>query len=304
MAHAWLWALGVGLWVTASGCDAGAEAGNDSLKALSPKPASVVDHFGDTVPLVPAARIVSMMPATTEILFAIGAGSRMVGRSEFDKWPDAALAVPDLGPGLRPSVEALLGARPDLVILYASEDNRPAARRLREAGVATAAFKVDSIEQFDRVTRLLGRLTGDSARGALVADTVRHTLDSVRALTRNLRRVRVVLPAYEQPLLVIGGGSFMSQLVEIAGGRNVYDSIPLPSPAITFEDLIERNPEAVLAPPDYASTLRASPRWRTLPAVRAGRILVIDTALVYRPATRIGEGAWSLARLLHPELPR
>jgi iron complex transport system substrate-binding protein len=265
-------------------------------------PSTVVDHFGDTVLVRPAARIVSMMPASTEILFALGAGPKLVGRSEFDKWPDAALAVPNLGPGLRPNVEALLAARPDLVILYASEDNRAAARRLREAGIATAGFKVDSIEQFDRLTRLLGRLTGDSARGALVADTVMRTLDSVRARTRGLPLVSVVMPAYEQPLLVIGGGSFMSQLVDIAGGRNVYDSIPLPSPAVTFEDLLRRNPDVVLAPPEYAQTLRASARWRALPAVRRGRVLIIDTALVYRPATRIGEGAWSLARLLHPEL--
>jgi iron complex transport system substrate-binding protein len=264
--------------------------------------APVVDHFGDTIPVVAARRVISMMPASTEILFAIGAGPLLVGRSEFDKWPDAALAVPDLGPGLRPNVEALLAARPDLVILYASQDNHAAARRLREAGITTAAFKVDSIEQFDRLTRLLGRLTGDSVRGDMVADTVMRTLDSVRALTSGLPRVRVVMPAYEQPFLVIGGGSFLSQLVEIAGGRNVYDSIPHPSPAVTFEDLIRRDPDVVLAPPDYAETLRRSPRWRALPAVRAGRVLPLDTALVYRPAVRIGEGAVSLARLLHPSL--
>lgn len=280
----------------------GCNADNRRPSAVSGERAVVIDHFGDTVRIVPARRVISMMPASTEILFAMGAGPLLVGRSEFDKWPGAALAVPDLGPGLRPNVEALLSARPDLVILYASEDNRAAARRLREAGIATAAFKVDSIEQFVRLTRLLGRLTGDSARGALVADTVMRTLDSVRAVTRSLPRVSVVMPAYEQPLLVIGGGSFLSQLVEIAGGRNVYDSVPLPSPAVTFEDLIRRNPDAVLAPPDYAATLRRSARWRALPAVRAGRILLLDTALVYRPAVRLGEGAVSLARLLHPRL--
>jgi iron complex transport system substrate-binding protein len=266
--------------------------------------AVVVDHFGDTVPVRTATRIVSMMPASTEILFAIGAGDRLVGRSEFDKWPDAAHAVPNLGPGIRPNVEAIIAAHPDLVVLYASQDNRSAARQLRDAGIATAAFKVDSIAHFEQITRLLGRLSGDSARGALVADTVMRTLDSVRAVTRNMPRVSVVMPAYEQPLLVIGGGSFMSQLVEIAGGRNVYGDLVQPSPAVAFEDLLQRNPDVVLAPPDYAETLRTSMRWRTLPAVRNGRVLLLDTALVYRPAVRIGEGAVSLAKLLHPRLAR
>lgn len=265
----------------------------------------VIDDFGDTV-LVDRrpGRIVSLTPATTEILFALGAGDRLVGRGEYDKWPDAALAVPNLGPGLRPNVEAVLAARPELVLLYASQDNRPAAQRLRGAGIMTAAFKVDRIEHFDRTTRLLGRLIGDSARGALVADTVMRTLDSVRALTSNVPRVSVVMPAYEDPLLVIGSGSFMSQLVSIAGGRNVYEDIDQPSPAVTFEDVVRRNPDVVLTGPEHGARLRRSARWRALDAVRRGRVLYMDTTLVLRPAVRLGEGAVSLMRLLHPELAR
>lgn len=247
-------------------------------------------------------RIVSLTPATTEILFALGAGARLVGRGQYDRWPDSALAVPDFGPGLRPNVEAIVAAKPDLVLLYASQDNRVAAQRLRQAGITTAAFKVDSIEQFDRTTRLLGRLIGDSARGALVADTVMRTLDSVRAVTRGLRPVSVVIPSWDQPLIVIGGGSFLSQLVTIAGGRNVYDSLSSPSPTVTFEDVVRRNPDAVLLGPEKAASIRASSKWRALPAMRAGRVLVFDTSLVLRPAVRLGEGAVSLARLLHPHL--
>ena len=168
----------------------------------------------------------------------------------------------------------------------------------------TAAFKVDRIEQFDRTTRLLGRLIGDSARGALVADTVMRTLDSVRVLTSGRPPVSVVLPAYEDPLLVIGGGSFMSELVTIAGGRNVYDDIRQPSPAVTFEDVVRRNPDAVLVGPERGARLRQSPRWRALEAVRRGRVLDMDTSLVFRPAVRLGEGAVSLMRLLHPTLAR
>lgn len=285
-------------------CDAPGRDEGGRSSAGQAETSYIIDHFGDTVPIRPAARIVSMMPASTEILFAIGAGERLVGRSEFDKWPDSALAVPNLGPGLRPNVEAILAARPDLVILYASQDNRGSARRLRAAGIRTAAFKVDSIEQFDRLARLLGQLSGEPARGALVADTVMRTLDSVRTLTRDLPRPSVVMPSWEQPLIVIGGGSFMSQLVGIAGGRNIYDSIPSPSPTVSFEDVVQRDPRYVLIGPERAAIVRQSAKWRTLPAVREGRVLVIDTALVLRPSVRLGEGAVSLARLLHPELPR
>lgn len=291
-------ALGILCVLCVASCSADQKLELDG-SALTP----IVDDFGDTIHADRRPeRIVSLTPATTEILFALGAGERLVGRGEYDKWPDGALAVPDLGPGLRPNVEAILAARPDLVLLYASQDNRPAAQRLRSAGIMTVAFKVDRIEHFDRTTRLLGRLIGDSARGALVADTVMRTLDSVRALTQNQPRVTVVMPAYEDPLLVIGSGSFMSQLVSIAGGRNVYEDADQPSPAVTFEDVVQRNPDVVLVGPEYGEKLRRSTRWRALDAVRRGRVLYMDTALVLRPAVRLGEGAVSLLRLLHPEL--
>jgi iron complex transport system substrate-binding protein len=270
-------------------------------KAQNPERSYGVDDFGDTIRLGSApVRIVSLNPTTTEILFAIGAGSRLVGRSSYDGWPAEAKQVADLGPGIKPNVEAIIAARPDLVLLYASADNRPAAQRLRGAGIPTASFKVDSIVEFERLTRLLGRLVGDSARGALVADTVMRTLDSVRTLMKDVQRVTVVIPAWHEPLMVIGGGSFMSQLVDIAGGRNVYADIAAPSPTVTFEDVLERNPQFVLVGPESAERIKAQSKWRALPAVRNNRLVIFDTATVLRPATRLGEGAVSLMKQLHP----
>ena len=111
-----------------------------------PAESLVIDDFGDSIAVAaPPSRIVSLNPATTELLFALGAGSRLVGRTHWDEWPIEALAVPDLGPGVRPNVEAVLAANPDLVVLYASEDNRAAATRLRAAGIATLSLKIDRI---------------------------------------------------------------------------------------------------------------------------------------------------------------
>jgi len=262
---------------------------------------AVRDDFG--APLVIGAapkRIVSLNPTTTEVLFAIGAGSRVVGRSMYDAFPESALAVPSLGAALRPNVEAIIGANPDLVVLYASQDNRAAADRLRQAGIPTAAFRIDSIAQFERDTRLLGRMTNDSASAARLVDSVRATLDRVRAATQSLARPTVFFHTWDRPLITIGGGSFLNELVDIAGGRNVYADLPGPSGIVTIEDVVRRNPDFVLASPITAAAIRSDARWQAVRAVRVGHVLVFDTTIVGRPSVTLGTAARSLADLLHP----
>lgn len=297
----------VALMVAAAGCDAFPRggAGNDAARRQASSGARAVpsDDFGNPLPRGRTfSRIVAMEPATTEILFAIGAGDRLVGRTRFDAYPDSARLVPDLGDGIRPSVEALIAARPDLVVLYASGDNRPAADRLRALGIAVVGFRSDSIAGFGRITMELGRLVGDTVRAMAVRDSVMNTLAAVRRATRGVVPPAVVMPVWHNPLHVIGGTSFMNELVSIAGGRNVYDSLPAPSPQVTFEDVVRRDPDIVLTGPVDAARLRTNASWRVLRAVRADRVVAYDTLLTGRPGVRLGEAAVSLASLLHPEL--
>jgi iron complex transport system substrate-binding protein len=267
----------------------------------APPATELRDDYGTPVVLgrVPK-RIVSLNPATTEVLFAIGAGPRLVGRSQYDVFPDSAKLVPSVGAALRPNIESVLATHPDLVVLYASQDNRPAVDRLRQAGIQTVAFKNDSIAQFDRDTRLLGRVTGDSARAAAVADSVMATLARVRAATAQLPHPTVFIHAWDRPIIAIGGGSFLSELIEIAGARNLYADVPTPSATVTLEDVVKRNPDYVLASPVSAPKMRASESWNAVPAIRAGKLLVYDTVLVGRPSVLLGAAARSLANLIHP----
>jgi iron complex transport system substrate-binding protein len=263
--------------------------------------AELRDDYGHMVRLaVSARRIVSLNPATTELLFALGAGDRVVGRTQYDLWPDSARLVPSVGAGMQPNLEAVLGRQPDLVVMYASGSDRGAADRLTAAGVATAAFRMDRIADFARVTILLGRLVGDTIRARAVVDSVTGTLARVRRATQSLPRPSVFLHAWEKPLMTLGGGSFVSELVTVAGGRNIYDSLPAPSPVVTLEDVLQRNPDIVLVSPIERSNMLQSDRWRALPAVRNGRVLAYDTNLVARPSVKLGEAAVSLARLFHP----
>jgi ABC-type Fe3+-hydroxamate transport system substrate-binding protein len=261
------------------------------------------DDFGDTIAVGhPPQRIVSLNPTTTELLYAIGAGKRLVGRTSYDQIPAEVRSVPDLGPGLRPNVEAVLAAHPDLVILYASNDNRDAARRLRAAGVRTASYKVDRIRDFARVTMVLGRLTGDTTAARITVDTVGATLARTLVATAPLPHPTVFWILWESPVLAVGGGSFLNEMLKVAGARNVYDSLPEPSPTVSFEDLLQRDPDIVFAKGVTRARMIADPRWRTLRAVREGKVLVFDTTIVNGPSARVGSSAVSLARLLHPDV--
>ncbi len=274
-----------------------------SACAREPAPArtSVTDDFGDTLVFGKSpARIVSLNPTTTELLFAIGVGNRVVGRTMYDVYPAEALAVQDLGQGLRPNVEAVLATRPDLVILYASADNRDAARRLRASGVQTVSWKLDRIADMYRVTRVLGHLVGDTLSANRTVDSVQATIARVRAQTASLPHPTVFWFLWETPLLSVGGGSFLNELLEIAGGRNVFAELPQPSPAVAFEELLRRDPAVVLAGPKTKAHMESDARWNTLPAVRDRRVLTFDTTMVNGPSSRVGASAVSLARLLHP----
>ena len=274
-----------------------------ALAACRPEeapPSLVADDFGDPVVVrVAPKRVVSLNPATADLVFALGAGDRLVGRTHWDLYPEQAKSVPDLGSGLRPNVEVVLGARPDLVLLYASNDNRAAASALRSAGVNTLSLKIDHIADFHRAARLIGTLLGDSARGALISDSVKRTLDRVSASTAGLKKPTVFWHIWDAPLITIAQGSYMNELISIAGGTNIYGEMSDASPMVSIEDVLRRNPDYIITGALGAEKIRRDPRWSEAPAVKAGRILVADTALVGRPSVRLGEAAASLARLLH-----
>lgn len=264
-------------------------------------PAPGRDDFGRPLPAhAVSQRIVSLGPSSTEILYTLGAGDRIVGRSRWDRWPAAVQAIPEAGDAIRPSVERVLALRPDLVVIYAATDNRPAADALTRAGIPVVALRIDRIEQYLAAVRLLGTLSGTEARADSVADALRTELDDVRRRVAGADRPTVFLPAWEAPLMTLGKGSFLSELVEIAGGRNLYGDRTEPSLTISMEDVVRRDPDIVLTGPVSAARISTDPAWRVLRAVREGRVLAYDTMLVSQPSTRLGEAARSLQALLQP----
>lgn len=264
-----------------------------------------VDDFGDSVAVRPAAqRIISLNPVTTELLFAMGAGSRLVGRSKWDGWPLAALEVPDVGDAMQPNVEAILARRPDLVVLYASPSNRTAATRLQEAGVRTLAVRTDAVTDLRRIATALGAFLDDSLSASAAVDSTLRAVDSVRALgATSDRRPSVAWIVWDDPLIVIGGGSYRSELLAAAGAVNAFADLEAPSPQLSIEELVRRDPDALIVGTRMAERFATDARWHQLRAVRDRRFILPDTGIVGRPGVRMGEAARHLRQLLLPISP-
>ncbi|HEU4763514.1 MAG TPA: helical backbone metal receptor [Gemmatimonadales bacterium] len=253
----------------------------------------LVDDAGDTVRLAaPARRVVSLIPATTELLFAIGAGNAVAGRTHWDDYPAPAQAVPDVGDGLEPNLEAVLARRPDLVLLYRGSGTAAAADRLRGLGIPTLLLRTDRLEDVPRVARILGAATGHVASADSLDAAYRRALDSASvppsagAPARPSARPSVLLLAWEDPPLTIGAGSFLDELVERAGGRNVFHDLAAASGPVSLEAIAARDPDLILSVGDGTPTIAGRPEWRAVRAVREGRFVHVSGSEFARPGPR------------------
>jgi iron complex transport system substrate-binding protein len=257
----------------------------------------VVDDAGDTVHLArPARRVVSLVPATTELLFDIGAGPAVVGRTRWCNYPAEAKAVPDLGDGIRPSVEAIVDRHPDLVVLYRSGQNAGAAARLRDLGIPTVQYAVDRLSDVSRVSGALGTLTGHGAGADSLSRAFTASLDSVS--TPDSTGPRILILAWDQPPMTIGAGSFQSELLVRAGGRNLFADLPASSGTVSIEAIASRNPDAVLVTAEGEPQFARRPEWQVVPAVRDHRFVQVRHPAMSRPSPRAPE----VIRELHASL--
>ncbi len=235
----------------------------------------------------PAERIVSLAPSLTELLFTLGAAAQVVGRTDWADFPAEVADVRSVGDGLSPNVEMIVSRRPDLVLFYASPSNDVAIAQLERAGVATASLKTDNLADLMRATRLVARLSGHEAQ----ADSLVSWLETEISMLRDSRnqgvRRSVLILAWDNPPIVVGGGSFLSEIVELAGAKNLFGDTGRPSLTIGIETIAERNPDVVLVTSDSGLPGWVQrPEWQSIPAVRHRRFVVVQGSEFSRPSYR------------------
>jgi iron complex transport system substrate-binding protein len=256
-------------------------------------------------------RIVSLVPSATEMLFEMGAGSRLVGVSSFDTFPPEATRLPRVGALLDPDVERILSLRPDLVITYASQTDLHT--QLGRADVRSFVYRHGSLADIFSTLRELGSALGLATEARTTAARLERELDLVRTHVAGQPRptVMLVIGRESQTLRTInvsGGYGFLHDLIETAGGRNVFADVPRESLNISTETILARAPDVILDlrysdPPSPDQLVRERNTWDALPgvpAVRTRRVYVLYGAELVIPGPRVVLTAQTFARALHP----
>ena len=265
------------------------------------------DDLGREVRLpAPPRRIVSLVPAFTELVFALDAGDRLVGRTRYGVHPPEAREVPSVGQGVRPSIEAVVAREPDLVLLFAGAENRSTAERFADLGVPALALEHNGIDDLLANLELLGRLTDREAVAGRLARRLRCQLDAVGRVASLAEPRRVYYEVWGDPPVTVGAGSYLDSLLTVAGGVNVFGELEAPSPRVSLEAVSARRPDVVVVSRREGGGAATSPGerpgWEALEAVRRRRVRRIDGDLVHRLGPRLGEAAAALAAALLPEL--
>ena len=235
----------------------------------------------------PVTRIISLVPALTEMLFAIGAGPQVIAVSSYDEFPPDVEALPRVGALLDPDVERILALRPDLVLTYGSQSGLEV--QLARAGIRTFTYRHGGVAGVLQALRDLGAATGHAADGESKAREIQAQLDAVRARVRAYPRPRTLLVFSRQPqslqqMYVSGGIGFLDDILQIAGGANVFGDVRRESVQPSRETLLARAPEAIIEMHATGMMATADVRrerslWASLasiPAVGSGRIHFLD----------------------------
>ena len=259
---------------------------------------TVVDDSGAEVRLArPAQRIVSLAPHATELLFAVGAGAQVVAVTDYSDYPAEAARRPRVGGYNGISLEKVLALRPDLIVGWQSGNPPRDLARLRQLGVPVYLSEAADLDGVARNMERLGVLAGREVAGRQAAAGFRQQLARLRQAQAGKPRLRVFLQVSRQPLMTVNGRQFLTALLDVCGGDNVFAGLAPVVPQIGAEAVVAARP-AVMMSVNERSSLDMWRRWPSIPAVAHGRLYSLPADLVSRPGPRLVEGAATVCRLL------
>ena len=251
-------------------------------------------------------RIVGLAPSLNEWVLALGGKDFLVARTDYDTHPDL-LRLPSVGEGLDPSMERLVALEVTVVLLTEGRATASLQERLGSLGIRGVVLPANTLADLHQTVARLGGLLDRPEAADSLSRHLDQELSRIRERVGDLEPVDVMYVVGANPPITTGDGTFIHDLLEIAGGRNVFQDAGMRWPMVGFEAILERNPEVLIWPSgeerdpslDY---LQATPGWRDIPAVRNGRIVKVQGDLFNRPGPRLAMAARILAEALHPQV--
>lgn len=250
----------------------------------------------------PAQRIVSLAPHLTELLFAAGAGSKVVGVVSYSDFPEAAKALPQVGSYTNVDMEALAALKPDLVVAWKSGNRNAHLDRLSALGIPVFINEPRNLDDVARALETFGELAGTSAEARTAAARFRARLTSLRSRYSTLPPVRTFYQVWDRPLMTINGEHLIGDVIRLCGGENVFADLPQLAPTVNAESVLAANPEAIVASgmgdarPEWLDQWR---RWPSISAVAGDNLFFIPPTIIQRHTPRILDGASRLCEQLN-----
>ena len=266
-----------------------------------------IDELGREVAIpYPPKRIVSLAPNITEILFSLGLDKEIVGVSIHCNFPEKAKSKARVGSYISLDFERTISLKPDLIIATGAGNTREMVERLEKLGFPTYVIFPKNFNNILKSIGHLGQVLGRDKEATGIIQGMKQRSQRVIELTKDLSRPKVFLQIGEAPIFTAGKGSFADDLITLAGGENIAGKEKEMYPRWGMEEILKRSPEVILISSmnprgDYQRVLREWSRWKMIPAVKNGRVHLIDSDLIDRPSPRIIEGLEEMARILHPE---
>lgn len=255
-----------------------------------------------TVPR-PVERVVTLAPNLTEIVFAAGAGSKLVGVTTADDYPPAVDTLSRFS-ALPIDFEAITALRPDLVLATDQVNTPNDAATFAALDIPVYFFSFTTLDDVLANIRTVGRLFDTRARATTAADSLSASIDSLRARMAGVDRPRVLFLIGDDTLYAFGAQSYIHTLIALAGGQSITANLDVRAPTLSEEYVLTQRPDVIIgafgADYDPGQLVTLHPSWDVVPALQNGRVYSINPNLVLRPGPRLVEGAWQMARRLHP----
>lgn len=268
-----------------------------SVQALT-----LTDDSGQAVRLsAPAQRIITLTPHATELMFAVGAGQQVVGAVDYSDYPADAEKIPRVGGYSGLNIEAILALQPDLIIYWPEGNPAREIQRLKQLKMPLYASDPNSFADIARSLEHYGEISGNVAKGQQAAMQFRQRLNALQQRYAGAGKLRVFYQVWHQPLVTQSGDTFISRVLELCGGENIFAGLPMRSPQISEEAVLAENPDVIIASGMAAERPEWLDHWRRyshLNAVKNNHLYHVHPDLLHRPTPRLLDGAEQVCALL------